>query len=126
MADSVGDKMNEEFQQSIMPVLDEVNQLVRTAWALQKKTRDHRTATVECSDVERAVELTCLDALRRETISSLCRLDDPAQEYMSLRHAVDLFAKAGGADAKIVSELQANLRMFREKINTFKVSHRNS
>lgn len=118
--------MNEQFLHPILPVFNEVNQLVRTAWALQRKVMDHRAATRKYSDVEWVLEYACLDALRRETIASLCRLDDPAKEYMSLRYAVDHFSKSGEVADQQVTALHAALRSFREKINTFKVSHRNS
>lgn len=118
--------MRELFLQSIQPVLDEINHLVRTAWALQRKRKDLHSLATPLGDIEAALEVSCLMALHRETIASLCRLDDPATEYMSLRHAAELFRKSGvGAPGElaVVAEIPT---IYRAKINRLKVNHRNS
>jgi hypothetical protein len=118
--------MHEQFLQSVMPVLDEINHLVRTAWALQRKRKDLHSATASLSDIETALEYSCLVVLYRETIASLCRLDDPAREYFSLRYAAEQFINSGlgtPSERRIVADTPT---IFREKINRLKVGHRNS
>jgi hypothetical protein len=118
--------MREQFIKSVMPVLDEINHLVRTAWALQQKRKGLRSLEKPLDDSQSAVEFSCLMALHRETISSLCRLDDGAKEYMSLRHATEQFLKTSlgtPIEKKLVAEAPS---IYREKINRLKVHHRNS
>lgn len=114
-----------DLKRQLMPLFGETHRLALNAWALLTKVRETNWAKVGLSEEARLAEATSLEALRREIVLGLCRLDEDDSSNWSF-HAAKKLVSQGSFPRDFVDTVNDRVKNFRQKINPFKQEHRNA
>ena len=122
---SAGENPPTDLLRELSPVFGEVHRLALNAWSLQTKIREVGWANAALSEQTRLAESTSLEALRREIILGLCRLDEADSSSWSF-HAAKKLASQRGRPHEFANTVNQLIKEFRQQINSFKQEHRNA
>ena len=106
-------------------VFGELHRVVLNLWALMTKVEERNWARNTISDECKGADVVALEALRREVIQGLCRLDEDGATDWSFHSIKAQLAKSGFPD-KFVKRFNTDLAAYRKLINNFKTEHRNA
>lgn len=115
----------DELLDELIPLFGEVYRLLLNSWSLNHKLEETNWASASQSEEFKLAEIYSLEALKREIILGLCRLDESKKDKWSF-HTAKSIVSQNAFPTDFVNGLNAKVKEFRSTIGNFKNEHRNA